>query len=88
MTRGKITAPGRRLKAQREARGFTQVDLARLAGCSVRHIRLLERGYIPGRSRVLPDLLRVLHTPHNERSAGHHTDASQKDGDGAPPEQR
>ena len=48
------------LRELRRAQGLSQQDLARLAACSVGYVRLLERGFEPSESRVMPRLLAAL----------------------------
>lgn len=52
-------APGS-IRAARRSADLTQEQLAERAGCSVNYIQLLERGYQPRYSDVLPRLLGVL----------------------------
>lgn len=49
------------LRERRLAVGLTQQQLAYLAGCSLTHLQLLERGYSPTRSRVRNRVLAALH---------------------------
>ena len=48
------------LRELRRAQGLSQQDVARLADCSVSYVRLLERGFEPSESRVVPRLLTAL----------------------------
>jgi len=49
------------LRERRLAAGLTQQQLASLAGCSLTHLQLLERGYSPTRSAVRARVLAALH---------------------------
>jgi len=62
---------GERLRRQRESLGLRQIDVARLAPCSVSYLRLLEGGYVPARTRALADVLRVLHNDRAPVGDGH-----------------
>lgn len=48
------------LRARRLAAGLTQQQVAAGASCSLSYIRLLERGFVPVESDVLPRVLRLL----------------------------
>jgi transcriptional regulator with XRE-family HTH domain len=48
------------IRHARRSLGLTQAALAEAAGCSVDYVRLLERGYAPRFSDVLPRLLEQL----------------------------
>lgn len=48
------------LREQRRAAGLSQQVLAEKAGCSVSYVRVLEQGFAPDRSEVLPRVLAVL----------------------------
>jgi transcriptional regulator with XRE-family HTH domain len=48
------------LRALRRARGWSQEELARRAGCSSASITLFEAGYRPERSEVLARVMAVL----------------------------
>lgn len=48
--------------------GLSQAELAEAAVCSVSYIRLLERGFDPRFSDVLPRVLRVLADLEQEAS--------------------
>lgn len=48
------------IRPARRSAGLSQEQLAERAGCSVNYIQLLERGYQPRYSDVLPRLLDVL----------------------------
>lgn len=52
-------APGG-LREQRRAAGLSQQDLAQRAGCSISYVRVLEQGFAPDRSDVLPRILNAL----------------------------
>lgn len=54
------------LEIQRRARGFSQGDLARLAGVSVPTISLIERGKSLPRVRTIQAIARVLGTSTDE----------------------
>lgn len=71
-----------RIREQRRAAGLSQDRLARLAGCSVAMMIAIERGYIPRRSRVLPEIERVLATL-NEQRPGEQNPTVAKAGDGS-----
>ncbi|MGC9221763.1 MAG: helix-turn-helix domain-containing protein [Solirubrobacteraceae bacterium] len=45
------------IRGARQSLGMTQEALAESVGCSVDYVRLLERGYVPRFSDVLPRLL-------------------------------
>jgi transcriptional regulator with XRE-family HTH domain len=79
MTASIVSSDVGSLRALREARGLTQVDVARRAGCSVSYIRLLEAGGVPHKSRVLPDVLRVLVPKRSEGLAGNEPLAMTRD---------
>jgi predicted transcriptional regulator len=51
-------APG--IRERRKAAGLSQESLARAADCSTAMVKLLERGFTPTRSAVLPRIVRVL----------------------------
>jgi predicted transcriptional regulator len=51
---------GRTLRQRRKTLGLSQEKLAREAGCSTMSVRLLEGGFVPERSAVLPRLLAAL----------------------------
>ncbi len=51
---------GASLKERRTARNLSQEALARLSDCSTGYVRLLERGFQPARSDVLPRVLAAL----------------------------
>jgi transcriptional regulator with XRE-family HTH domain len=54
------------LKARRRAAGLSRQRVANEAGCSLSHLQMLEGGYSPGRSDVLPRVLTVLDTYDGE----------------------
>lgn len=54
------TLPGGSLRSKRRSAGLSQAEVAERAGCSVNYVALLERGYMPRYSDVLPRLLDVL----------------------------
>lgn len=60
-----VNATGRRggLHERRKAAGLSQQRLAELAGCSLTFVRVLEAGYEPATSAVLPRILAVLDGP-------------------------
>lgn len=71
------TAPD--LKALRRAAGLSQQRVAERAGCSLSMIRILESGYVPEHSDVLPRVLAALIDPSTtEAPVG--TSASAKTG--------
>jgi transcriptional regulator with XRE-family HTH domain len=51
---------GQSLRARRKERRLSQEALARLAGCSTNFVRVIEGGYSPNESDVLPRIVRVL----------------------------
>jgi transcriptional regulator with XRE-family HTH domain len=57
------------LRTLRRRRGLSQQRLAELAGCSLSMVRVLESGYQPERSDVLPRVLLALNDPST--SPGH-----------------
>ena len=72
-----VTAQPVDIRERRLDLGLSQERLARKADCSAAMVKLLERGFTPTRSAVLPRILRVL----NEQSPGLTTQGSAK-GDG------
>lgn len=52
--------PGGSIRERRRRKGLTQEQLADRAGCSIDYVRLLDRGYVPRYSDVLPRVLSVL----------------------------
>ncbi|MGI9183772.1 MAG: helix-turn-helix domain-containing protein [Solirubrobacteraceae bacterium] len=54
------TAQRGSIRADRRAACLSQERLAQLAGCSTAYIRLIEAGYEPMHSDVLPRVLEVL----------------------------
>ena len=68
------------LRALRRAAGLSQQQLALRADCSVSYFRMLEQGFAPERSNVVPRVLRAL----NDEDPGRHPRASAKNGDAAP----
>jgi predicted transcriptional regulator len=50
----------RSLRARRLAIGLSQEKLARAAHCSTAMVKLLERGFTPTRSEVLPRIVQAL----------------------------
>lgn len=63
-------APGQvgSLRAARRAAGLTQQTLAERAGCSISYVRLIEQGFAPTSSDVLPRIADAL-TKENEARA-------------------
>jgi len=59
-------ASGADLRARRLSLGLSQESVARTVNCSAGYVRLLESGYAPGRSDVLP---RVIAALNDERAA-------------------
>lgn len=53
-------ASGGDLRARRRSLGLSQEEVARSADCSTGYIRLLERGFAPGHSDVLPRVIAAL----------------------------
>lgn len=45
---------------------MTQEDVGRQAGCSTSYVRLLEQGFAPATSAVLPRVRAVLDAPHKD----------------------
>ncbi len=62
MNTGNGTAGVGGLRERRRALGLPQEDVARLADCSVDYVRLLERGFEPRYSDVLPRIAAALRT--------------------------
>jgi transcriptional regulator with XRE-family HTH domain len=60
MNTGNGTAAGGSIRLARREAGLTQEQLAARADCSVDYIRLLERGYAPRFSDVVPRVLVAL----------------------------
>lgn len=60
-----VNANGRSggLREQRRAAGLSQQRVAELAGCSLTFVRVLEAGYAPVTSNVLPRIHAVLDGP-------------------------
>jgi transcriptional regulator with XRE-family HTH domain len=56
------------LRAQRRDAGLSQQQLAQLAGCSLSYVALLEKGYRPGDSTVLPGIVAILNGETPEAS--------------------
>ena len=57
------------IRERRQALGLSQQKLAQLADCSLASVSLLERGYRPGRSEVIPAILSVLDIVEREQAA-------------------
>jgi len=57
---------GNSIKDQRLAAGLTQQQLAAETPCSVAFVQMVEGGYRPGRSDVLPRLVAVLEAHQND----------------------
>jgi transcriptional regulator with XRE-family HTH domain len=72
------------LRQLRRTAGLTQQQVAFKADCSLSYIRLLEQGFLPEHSDVLPRVLRALELPHDEERPGHHPEALQKGSHDAP----
>ena len=53
-------ASGVDLRARRRSLGLSQEAVARTAMCSTGYVRLLEAGFAPGRSDVLPRVIAAL----------------------------
>lgn len=68
------------IRQMRRAAGLTQIELARLAGCSLATLRNFEQGGIPERSPILGAVLDVL---LNDERRPHQAGAVQ-DGEAAP----
>jgi len=64
-----MTSPGLIRKARKSA-GLTQQQLASLAGCSMAYIRVIEAGYTPAQSEVLPRVLAALNESSPEGEPG------------------
>jgi transcriptional regulator with XRE-family HTH domain len=60
MVSAQATGEGGQLRERRRGAGITQQQLAERAHCSIAIVRLLEGGYQPARSHVLPRILAVL----------------------------
>jgi DNA-binding transcriptional regulator YiaG len=60
MASAKATSETGALRDLRRAKGLSQHELAERAGCSIAIVRLLEGGYHPQRSEVVPRLVAVL----------------------------
>lgn len=77
-------ARSERIREQRLQAGLSRERLARLAGCSYAFIVTIERGYIPARSRVLPEIERVLGalTNNKQRPGPENPAAAKADGAG------
>ncbi len=60
MKRNQSSDLGRLLAEARHAAGLSQQALASRACCSVGYVAVLEKGYAPARSNVLPRLLAAL----------------------------
>ncbi len=60
ISRRGLTADGHRLRQLRQARGLTQIDLAKIAGISPRTLRTLRTAEAGGRGRI--DFLRFIAT--------------------------
>ena len=48
------------IRDARKAAGLTQQQLAQRAGCSMAYVRVIEAGYTPAQSDVLPRVFAVL----------------------------
>jgi transcriptional regulator with XRE-family HTH domain len=57
------------LRDRRLAIGLTQQELAQRVNCSIATVRLLESGYMPKHSEVLPRLLLVLENDTTPRAS-------------------
>lgn len=57
------------LRDLRIAAGMSQESVARKADCSTGYVRLLEQGFAPAKSDVLPRVMRVLSPPDEVRAA-------------------
>jgi len=68
------------LRAARLRAGLTQERLAVAAGCSGGYVRLLERGFAPEHSAVLPRLLAVIATEADRRTAPVNDDGTAANG--------
>ena len=60
MERNQSSDLGRLLAEARHAAGLSQQALASRAGCSIGYVAVLEKGYVPAQSNVLPRLLAAL----------------------------
>ena len=58
--RTEVTADSGALRGARREAGLTQQELATRAGCSLSYLVMLEMGFSPARSAVLPRIIRVL----------------------------
>lgn len=61
--------PMNSLKERRKAAGLTQQALATRAGCSLAYVTVLENGYTPRGSNVLPRILRVIQEAERDERA-------------------
>ena len=52
--------PADDLRGRRRATGLSRQQLAQEAGCSLSHLQMMESGYRPGNSAVLPRVLDAL----------------------------
>ena len=53
-------ATGGLIREQRRAVGLRQEDLAQRAGCSTIYVRMIESGYAPRYSDVIPRIMQAL----------------------------
>ncbi len=74
MSANATDAPGG-LRELRRTAALSQQQVAVRAECSIGYVRLLERGFEPRRSDVLPRVLAVLH--NGADPAGHRVDAQE-----------
>jgi transcriptional regulator with XRE-family HTH domain len=81
-----VNATDRRggLHERRKAAGLSQQRLAELAGCSLTFVRVLEAGYAPVTSNVLPRIEAVLDGPTQSSAPGGNGGAATSSGVGAP----
>ncbi len=70
------------IREARKAAGLTQQQLATLAGCSMAYVRVIEAGYTPAQSDVLPRVFAVL----NERRQDGHPGVAKTSGAGGGPD--
>ena len=78
------TAEGGGIRAARRDAGLSRQKLASLADCSVSYLQLLEGGFTPADSSVIPRIMRVL---NEKRPGGNQValkTASARDGRHAP----
>jgi len=78
-----LTEQSGSIRELRASVGISQELLARRADCSTAMVRLLESGYVPAHSEVLPRVLAIL---NDERPAANGPLGKMRDGSAHPPE--